>query len=499
MSDTPIDSCCDDCGQSFKLWQGQGQCLKCAKLAAHSRDSPDYPDIVSWEQCIACGVTRRNNMHVVLQGNDHVVTCGAALCKAEIIGTNPEHWLTNPGATSSLTTRTLLCHEHGDGDPGKEKLMVGWQVRVKKTLVPDLGQGTKRWATSNLLPDIKGTLTAQISLEWHRHQNSPLLPVENAAIYVDTVPAVWKQLAATAKRGRGGFMALELYVDWESWAETVSAFDDADGQSSHLDSRAGSRAQSRKRSSAEPVPSGMKRLRVLQTSSTQGPAEAQNRSRVVLKKILCVVDAASGTPEFESSVHIINGKVRDIPFGSGAMKHVYDLQCDNGSHYALKRFYRLTEDSSENSTPDTLPFTIEEHVVQIQAEASRLGLGAWFLKAFFKYANNLNISIDQNLAFADAFLAEEIQCATPASGVKEIGPDSPGLTWLLHKKDLRSATIHAFAHFAWGHSNRSLVFADLQGTPALIGHKDGMVLFDPMTHTKNEYTNTIQGSGTLCF
>ncbi|KAJ7857832.1 hypothetical protein B0H14DRAFT_2578192 [Mycena olivaceomarginata] len=199
------------------------------------------------------------------------------------------------------------------------------------------------------------------------------------------------------------------------------------------------------------MPSGMKRLRVLQFSSTQGtplrsefrpsvlsgPAEVQNRSRVVLKKILCVVDAGSGTPEFESSVYIINGKVRDVPFGSGAMRHVYDLQCDNGSHYALKRFYRLTEDN--------------------------------------------------------AFFAEEIQCATPASGVKEIGPDSPGLTWLvepkrssfvehftytlshkLHKKDLRSATIHAFAHFAWGHSNRSLVFADLQGTPALVGHKDGM-------------------------
>ncbi|KAJ7870108.1 kinase-like domain-containing protein, partial [Mycena olivaceomarginata] len=61
------------------------------------------------------------------------------------------------------------------------------------------------------------------------------------------------------------------------------------------------------------------------------------------------------------------------------------------------------------------------------------------------------------------------------------------LSHKLHKKDLPSATIHAFAHFAWGHSNRSLVFADLQGicTPALVGHKDGMVLFDPMTHTKN--------------
>jgi hypothetical protein len=38
---------------------------------------------------------------------------------------------------------------------------------------------------------------------------------ENAAIYVDIVPSVWKQLAVAAKR-KGGFMALELYVDMES-------------------------------------------------------------------------------------------------------------------------------------------------------------------------------------------------------------------------------------------------------------------------------------------
>jgi hypothetical protein len=43
---------------------------------------------------------------------------------------------------------------------------------------------------------------------------------ENAAIYVDTVPSIWKQLAVSGKR-KGGFMALELYVD-------------ADGVSDHL-------------------------------------------------------------------------------------------------------------------------------------------------------------------------------------------------------------------------------------------------------------------------
>ncbi|KAJ7842564.1 hypothetical protein B0H14DRAFT_2359538, partial [Mycena olivaceomarginata] len=47
--------------------------------------------------------------------------------------------------------------------------------------------------------------------------------------------------------------------------------------------------------------------------------------------------------------------------------------------------------------------------------------------------------------------------------------------------------IHTFAHVVWGHSNQTVVFADLQGTPALVRYKDGMVLFDPMTHTKNGY------------
>ncbi|KAJ6555754.1 hypothetical protein B0H19DRAFT_903523, partial [Mycena capillaripes] len=106
---------------------------------------------------------------------------------------------------------------------------------------------------------------------------------------------------------------------------------------------------------------------------------------------------------------------------------------------------------------------------------------------------------------AEAFLAEEIKSPSIASGVKEIHLEAPGLTWLVelkrsafvehfthtlshksNKRDLRSATIHAFAHFS--HSLLELgqtIMMDITGTPALVGHQDGMVLFDPMTHTKN--------------
>ncbi|KAJ7222732.1 kinase-like domain-containing protein, partial [Mycena haematopus] len=79
-----------------------------------------------------------------------------------------------------------------------------------------------------------------------------------------------------------------------------------------------------------------------------------------------------------------------------------------------------------------------------------------------------------------------------------------GITWLVERKrpmtvtkysgtlvhtsvrrDLRSLTICAFAHFVYGFSDRSLVFADLQGmcTPAQVRGTDGLVLFDLMAHT----------------
>ncbi|KAJ6564917.1 hypothetical protein DFH09DRAFT_1315165 [Mycena vulgaris] len=53
-----------------------------------------------------------------------------------------------------MRTQTLLRHEHGHGDPGEEKVMIAYQVRVKKTVNADLGQGAKAWSTSLLLQDL---------------------------------------------------------------------------------------------------------------------------------------------------------------------------------------------------------------------------------------------------------------------------------------------------------------------------------------------------------
>ncbi|KAK7015342.1 kinase-like domain-containing protein [Favolaschia claudopus] len=275
---------------------------------------------------------------------------------------------------------------------------------------------------------------------------------------------------------------------------------------------------SKKRSVADPAAlSAAKRPRTLHSTLNQsatrlrsefrpsalsGPVAVVSRTRITLKRIDCIVDPRTGDMQFESSEIILRGRLRNDPLSSGAMKNVYDFLSDNGQSYVVKRFYRLTEDS-ENTAPNTLPFTVDEHLVQIQAEAMRIGLGQWFMNAFFQHARDRNVTaIDFNIAFTDAFLAEEIESPSPASGIPQITAESPGITWLVEpkrstsvehfsytlvhksrKKDLRSSTIYAFAHFVWGHSNQTMIFADLQGTPALVGRKDGLVLFDPMTHT----------------
>jgi hypothetical protein len=127
------------------------------------------------------------------------------------------------------------------------------------------------------------------------------------------------------------------------------------------------------------------------------------------------------------------------------------------------------------------------------------------------------------IKFADAFLLQEdaIEDPSPASGAKTYAGELNGILWLVEKRrshslqrfsgtlhhpvlgsDLRSSTISAFAHFSYGHSNSTLIFADIQGrshspqlpksrkltgehlgTPTQVDGRDGLVLFDPMTHT----------------
>jgi hypothetical protein len=78
-----------------------------------------------------------------------------------------------PAPGTSLTTSTLLHHEHGGGPPGEDKVMVVWAVslvsltfvfhiiiyhsqvresKAPKVINADLGSSAKKWAVSVALP-----------------------------------------------------------------------------------------------------------------------------------------------------------------------------------------------------------------------------------------------------------------------------------------------------------------------------------------------------------
>jgi hypothetical protein len=147
------------------------------------------------------------------------------------------------------------------------------------------------------------------------------------------------------------------------------------------------------------------------------------------------------------------------------------------------------------------------------------------------------------LRFTDAFLVQELNGISPASGMEEspsddadsednnTGTSSPmGLMWLVEKRhaservqkfcgtlrhtssssDLAHLTVSAFNHFVYQFTHKKLIYADLQGaftrtfiivgslfilphhcpagTPGLVTVDDkeaeGIILFDPMTHTE---------------
>jgi hypothetical protein len=114
-----------------------------------------------------------------------------------------------------------------------------------------------------------------------------------------------------------------------------------------------------------------------------------------------------------------------------------------------------------------------------------------------------NLEMFLDIVIADAFLAQEIGKASPASGMEDTADVDEGIMWLVEKwrpttvyrytgtlshrsqgKDQRSSTIYAYSHFVYGHSNKTLVIADLQGR---VLHSVGTLRLTLYTFFRNPY------------
>ncbi|KAJ7708009.1 hypothetical protein B0H14DRAFT_3172661 [Mycena olivaceomarginata] len=427
----------------------------------------------------------------------------------------------NPALGTHLTTGTLLAHEHGGGLPGDTLIMICWEVRSSKNSKLDarLGSASKKWSANLFLNDIKSDIVKAINIEWTQQTLVPLEDTpSNAPIYLHDVPKKWKHFLKTAKNSP--FICLELYVHYDAWLLRKEAIENQEmlpstsqNYSSKIDDVTG-RKRGRTESSKNVAAPKNKQIRPLagggvlssefSRSGRSGRAAVQTQSPITFKKITCITAVQTGNPTLIDTGDIFRGHIFDKPFSSGTMKQAFDLILENGDQYVAKCFYKLSVSDNDLAVSDSeVEVSVETNRIEIEGEIERLAIGKWMLDAFYRHCKSRkDIKVDTNIAFTDAFLAVEVDRPSIASGVHLITENNDGLTWLVerkhsstvtkfsgtlvhhsHRRDLRSATISAFAHFVFGYSKRTLVVADLQGTPSLVRNNEGFILFDLMTHT----------------
>ncbi|KAJ7450656.1 kinase-like domain-containing protein [Mycena galericulata] len=537
---------CPDCGNSFPLRTTTGLCQKCLKLKDHKRGTADYEDIEEQPQCVVCGLTRRNNMHKIGQdytcGSD---TCAHQLKEdgtgpqGSINNSVPETYreraaktlqrfkLNNQNAGTNLHTAALLHHERGSSGPGEEQIRLAIITRLStaKGVEGKIGNIIKGYGVSQAMPDIlkdtpevvnpqfmsnrlgtKEILLSEVSFRWSGNRlaepNSATGTLANfykmhsstqdkVAAYIDNIPQQFKRVATSPK---SKMLCLEFNVNMDMYRERLAReAEELDTQSSQPGSNSRKRTVSESSVSVSSLAkrdrAGISALGSRFSLHGRGalPLIAKTQSPVTLQKFTISVDPANFEPEIIKIRGQINGMMWDNHFAKGAMKVAFDLilfDSEGGEERVVaKRLYRISDDD-----PDSIHnhISLADNRLMLEAEATRLVL---------------------DIKFAQAYLLAEIpvavtRCPSAASGLAVFDGEA-GMTWLVESKrasvvisftstldhkargaeDIQSETVHAFAHYAFGYSGGDLVFADLQGTPTPVRGSDGLVLFDPMTHT----------------
>ncbi|KAJ7451474.1 kinase-like domain-containing protein [Mycena galericulata] len=190
-------------------------------------------------------------------------------------------------------------------------------------------------------------------------------------------------------------------------------------------------------------------------------------------------------------------------FARGKTKKVYRLMLDD-EPYVAKRFFEV------GRGPECV--SVDENATQLENEMIRLIKGQWFLDKFHARAEETETEVSNDFIFSSGLLVREIigpSGPSPASSVTadsfqqslEANPDS-AVVWLLeplrgsamerwsgtlkhpNHENKPGQTMDAFMHFSYVYSQKTLIFADLQGSKgrSRLGNI-GWILFDVMTHT----------------
>ncbi|KAJ7088966.1 hypothetical protein C8R44DRAFT_892588 [Mycena epipterygia] len=446
---------------------------------------------------------------------------------------------------TEMHTAALLHHEQGLGNATEEhiKLAIATRFNDSKSVSVKIGNSIKLYAVSAQMPDILndvlkivhpqivdnklGECPVEIKEVLFRfpgnrlsESNSSTGTLANfyvihtstkskAATYIENVPARFSKLA---RGGKEKLVCLEFVINVDLYRDRV----DREREMSPVVTSSAVRKRTPSSASASgalpkrmrpSVPSGISLLgsRIgSRTGAGLTPMQLQTQSSVSLEKFAVSIDPLNLTPELIKCPGKLHALIWDRHFAKGQTKLAYNDGLKE--RVVAKRLYRTSSDNPDSTS--NMISLVNNHAM-LEAECIRLGIREKILSEFYFYCQGLKVEIYEYIKFAQGFLVTKIPVAVTrppsvASGLDSFHPTHNGMTWLVEGKrasvvisftstldhkargaeDSQSDAVHAFAHFVYKYSERSLVFADLQGTPGPVRGNDGLIWFDPMTHAR---------------
>ncbi|KAJ3727495.1 kinase-like domain-containing protein [Lentinula raphanica] len=233
-------------------------------------------------------------------------------------------------------------------------------------------------------------------------------------------------------------------------------------------------------------------------------SETITTSEVTLTRARIVCDPKTGEvdvswPGENDGRKEVTASIGDVVFGAGKTKNVYKLVMDN-ELYVAKWFMNCGNGIDAVTADENEEFLI--------SDITRLKSTQWLLRQFKDAVVVKSIDIAQNIAITECWLFKE-KNFTPskASGLAENVPKDTtefSAVWLVEPRRTKAVekysstlihpprgdkigiTLSAFTHYVLWSSQNKLVIADVQGSLANIGGIDTVILFDIMTHTKEQ-------------
>ncbi|KAF6755233.1 kinase-like domain-containing protein [Ephemerocybe angulata] len=540
MSSTiPITVCHDDngggCGGDFARKSAPGLCYKCAKLSTLEEGSELFAQWMNFKQCVGCGLAMRH-----LLGP----SCGSCTKHDGRASGGHTHrdYAPRIALQASQDTRAhamdTRMSKHpapafapggplagsGTGSGGKlNNVAIGFvcplQAAKKGTsgLSGDFGQWYMTFSRHEQMADVLKEVLEALNKQWSRKHgmdlentevelrlagNKAFIPgTENGSVgeictqylsgplsaqygQVTKVKAPAGKHAGSAASYAQATLHLEVYIDQVA----VS-----------IEAAASTYAQGRKRAGTQLVmeDSALRQKRAalgmfLRPSSGRYMSTERGKSlSITIQKAVSVCSRDSGEvsvswPENGSQVPAI---IHSSVFASGHTK-VMTIDLEE-QLYVAKRVV--------NAGPGGNIITARENEMFLEMELIRVKVLNYFLQQFLEEAHTQGIEHYRDIVVTDAILVREIGAPSEVSSFPP--GDVDGAVWLVESKRARSIikfcgtmghpsksdkmalTVQALLHFIYEKSGGAKVYADMQGTKAIIDGREKLVLFDPMSHT----------------